>query len=97
MSHKMNFSKKKKVQTLFRRYRMWRLILICASTVRRKLLGKLHGTSFKIGYSVKTVLLPSENEIHSKRIGSFPFRVDLFSEGDWCEGKQTKRNKSCFP
>ena len=27
----------------------------------------------------------------------FSFREDPFSEEDWCTGKQTGSNKSCFP
>ena len=27
----------------------------------------------------------------------FPLRVDLFSEGDWCAGKQTRSLKNCLP
>ena len=27
----------------------------------------------------------------------FPFRIDPFSEGDWCTEKQTGRHKSCLP
>ena len=27
----------------------------------------------------------------------FPFRVDSFSEGNWCAGMQKESHKSCFP
>ena len=27
----------------------------------------------------------------------FPFRVDLFTEGNWCKGKQTGSHKSFLP
>ena len=62
------------------------------------------GYVFKASYSVKIVLPPFWKRIYSKRkeiapLGSnfFPFRVDPFSEGTWCAGKQTGSFKSCLP
>ena len=54
--------------------------------------------------TVKCILLPFWNRIYSKRkefaptwSKFFPFKVDLFSEGTRCTGKQTRCHESCLP
>ena len=68
------------------------------------LLLKGNGYTFKGGNSFKTVLSPSWKGVYSKRkefdcIGGkfFPFRVDAFSKGTCCTGKQLGSHKSCLP
>ena len=51
----------------------------------------------------KLFLTPSENgsTLKGKNLLNeskfFPFRVDPFSEGDWCAGMQSESHKSCLP
>ena len=73
---------------------------LCILSVRSGPLCQLNRNVYTLSREVtqsKWFCLPSEKESSLKGKNLLPRKVDPFSEGTWCAGKQTGSHKSCLP